>query len=1466
MLRPDPTAPRCFVASRARAALAARGWAIPAAVLVLFPAAAARADVVVAGGTNEVVADAGSIGANLDFTQGDGTAGTLTVTGGGIYNGSWTMNNAIGVFDLNGGFFTIAPGGGTTNTAVGTCSIGVTNGSLSLASNSFLVGFNGTLDVRSTGSLAIIDERWLQNATSLQLAGNYVLPGDLASLIYAGTVDVTYAGALSLSGGNTSAILTSGAASGDLTFSGAVSGTGNLLIGKEGGSTANVTLALTGGFTGRTIIDGATAAINTQASIGSQGLTMQTATVTSSTNLLIGGAQTYFLNGTNSFTGTGVVASTLTVNGEMQGNGNLALSNTALVVGGATSTYNGEIALSGGSTISTGNSQWVGQLGGLSMNTDGLVTSFTYTGSDAATFAGPLTLGEGNNGISLSGAGATGTLTLGGTVAQAPGTVGNLVITSNAGATGTINLAFTGGGFDGRTVISEAKVGIGTAASIGALGLDLNDGADVTLNTDLTLGAAQQLRLDGLTNVTAGTGTSLTVDGDMQGTGTLQLANIDLTVGAGATGVFTGGLILRDTSTVTSANNTWLAAITTLSFGGDGTATSFEYSGAPDVTSGATLDVGTGTATVKATGAGGLALNGAVSGTGTLVLENVDLSVGAGAGATFTGGLQLRGGSAATVASADWIGGLDALGMNADGAATSLEYSGAGNATTAADVTVGAGTAAVTLTGAGNLAFTGAVAGTGDIKLSDGGVGTGTFNLAFTSGSFTGRTVVDGIDGSISTAASFGTAGLTVGGGAEVTLGANAALAGTADLLIDGTATLTGSAASRTLGVAGGLNSTGAGTDLTLGRVALTVGDGAASNFDGGITLTDGASLILDGAVLTNAAVAGAAGAAAGSLTISGVGTLASIGVARDFNGILSVGDHGDSALSVMNVAGAVNLAAGATLRSYLIDDTGLADQLAATGAVQAGGATAKIYYDEDYYTGTLIPAAGTTTTYQVVSATGGLGGTFGTVKFVTVDPLTGIETSRTIDQVNGTRFLGGVFEVAYGANDFALTITGFPGPDPLGPGTTSTNVVVDVPYGSGTVRRNANIGIVQNSQINASVVAMNALIADPASSADAQYVGTQLLLNSAGPYASATFAVSSLANPYAMPNATMGQLFQAGDVAMKRLMQLRNGLLPADGQGAGGSQAAVGQGAQQGGMRASRPFGAELNGATPDIASRVWTRGFGYAQNVTNDTWADSKYSVVSGGAMLGADTYVGNGAIFGGFVGYAPGSVDITTGLVDESNNLNGVDFGVYGSWVPGKGRWYVEGSAVGQFGMVDRSRTLYVPGVVRVANSSNNQWGLSAGGETGLNLWMGGDTYLQPYARAFFGMFNREGYTESGAGSADLTVGNQQAYAIQPAAGARFMHGMRMGGSVLTPYVGGGFTAMVPLGDWSTTATNSFSGLPGFTVTADPETRYGGSVEAGMEWAMPSGLTAYASFNGLFMTDEQQYGGQVGLNIPF
>jgi hypothetical protein len=95
---------------------------------------------------------------------------------------------------------------------------------------------------------------------------------------------------------------------------------------------------------------------------------------------------------------------------------------------------------------------------------------------------------------------------------------------------------------------------------------------------------------------------------------------------------------------------------------------------------------------------------------------------------------------------------------------------------------------------------------------------------------------------------------------------------------------------------------------------------------------------------------------------------------------------------------------------------------------------------------------------------------------------------------------------------------------------------------------------------------------------------------------------------------------------------------------------------------------------------------------------------------------------------------------------------------------------------------------------------------------------------------------------------------------------MHSIRLGRDVLSPFVGAALTVQVPLGSWDATATNAYSATPGYTVYGSPETRVGATFEAGIEFASYKGITAYGSFNGQVLDSEQQYGGQVGLNIPF
>ena len=1355
--------------------LSAARW-VPLAALTLagWLSNRSHAQTAVAGGTTTTITVADLLAAgNLEFTQGDGTAGTLQLTTGGTFTNPWSINDAIARFDLGGNSFTISSLAPAGNTATGTCTIQVANGTLTFGDNSFLAGFAGTLTASDGGSLVLQQSDWLAGTTVINLSG----VAGTATLTWDSSAAVTYAGALNLLGGNTSTIATT-QDTGVLTLTGAVAGNGNLTL-EHTSVTAGPTivLGLSGGFTGRTILDTANVRVNTQESIGSDGLTLDGATLTAGTDLAIDAAQTLVVGSASTIVGTGAAGSltTMTVVGEMQGAANLTLDAIDFQVDGAASTFSGDVSLRGGTQLSVSNDAWLAAVGTISMNADGAATTFAYTGAAAGAFAGTLDLGAGNATVSSAQDFAL-TGTIGGT--------GNLLVTRSAGSTAEIGLGFTAGSFTGTTIVSSTEARLITANSIGDTGLTLASG-DLTIDAglgSLTIGAAQAFTVTGTSSLTGDGGAlPVTVDGTMSGGGTLTLNDIAMTV------------------------------------------------------------------------------NGAAS--------------------TFVGGVRLDAGSDLTVANAAWVGALGALTFDA---ASTVAYTGAtaatydGSLTLTSDATIqtsGAGAAALTLSGA--------VSGPGDLTLETAAGSTAGFTLGLT-GTFGGSTIVNDADVRINTNASIGQGGLQLNDldltGLDATIGANLSLGNAQALTVAGTVSMAGASGGLLVSAQGGLQSAAAAT-LALDDIALTVGDGAASTFTGDITLADGATLTLDGADLSGAAVGSVAVGSA--VTLGGVGTVGSIGsVATPFRGILELGDLGASASSVLSVAGDARLAAASKLRSHFLESaggTGTADLLSVAGTFAAGSSTANLVFDPAIFTGTWIPAAGQTETYTVVTAAGGLSGTFSRVNVVTIDPVTGLSTTRALNQSGETRFLGGGFSVDYGATSFSVSVLGIGGPAPLPPrGTTDTDVIVPVQVGSATVDRNANVGVVSNSQINRSVEAMNDLLVDPTASADAKFVATQLLLNDAPAYASAVVASSGLSNPQALPTSLMLGMFDTGDVSMRRLMQLRPP-----------SNRAVSAGAVRGQDRQSAPqasgttgtatatpvavsrrrsFGAELYGPSPDTGIRGWARGFGWTGSFDSQPWAQTSYSSVIGGAMVGADIAVGGGGILGGFVGYMPGSVDVTGGLVDESMTLNGVNFGLYGSWVPNNGNWYLAGSATGAWASIDRTRTLFVPGAVRNADSSSTAWSAAMMGETGWNIWLGGDTYLDPYVRAAFGYFNQGSYNESGAGSLNLAVGDQQAYSLQPSIGARFMHGIRSGGSVITPYVGGAFTAIVPMGDWTVAATNSFTSLPLIEVYGDPDTQYGGSIEAGVEWAMPSGFTVFAAFNGMFLSEGNVLGGSAGIVIPF
>jgi hypothetical protein len=535
--------------------------------------------------------------------------------------------------------------------------------------------------------------------------------------------------------------------------------------------------------------------------------------------------------------------------------------------------------------------------------------------------------------------------------------------------------------------------------------------------------------------------------------------------------------------------------------------------------------------------------------------------------------------------------------------------------------------------GSGGLTLSGFASGSGNLVVENTGGSTSAFTLALT-GSFDGTTTVNDADVTINTQGSVGQDGLTLNTTTvmDATIGAPLAFGSAQLLTIGGTVNMSGGTANAAINAQGGLHSAAAAT-LNLDDIDLTVGDGTASTFTGDISLTDGASLTLDGADLGAVDLASIAGGA--EVTFGGVGTIGSIGDLAAFSGRLNLGDLGASASSVLNVTGNASLAAASILRSHFLSTsggTGTADQLAVGGAFTAGSSTASLVFDPTVFDpsgGTWIPTPGDTDTYTVVTATGGFNGTFGTVNVVTIDPITGLPTTRTLDQSGETRFLGAGFSVDYTGTAFSVSILGIGGPDPLPvPGTTNTNVIVPVDVGGTIVNRNANVGVVQNQQINQSAAAMNVLA--QTATGDTEFVATQLLLQS-GPaaYASSVVAVSAPTNPYALPTTLMLGMSEAGDLAMERLMQLRPQMTapqaPPRQRGTGGPRSTAV--AQSVASTRRKAFGAELNGPTPDEGMRGWARGFGFTGSFSNQNWAQTSYDSTLGNVAAGVDTVLGDG-----------------------------------------------------------------------------------------------------------------------------------------------------------------------------------------------------------------------------------------------
>ncbi|MGA2063424.1 MAG: autotransporter-associated beta strand repeat-containing protein [Thermoguttaceae bacterium] len=559
------------------------------------------------------------------------TATTYNVSGGSTSAAATALSGSGGL-TLTGGGLLVVSG---ANTYQGPTTI--SGGTLQIA---------GGFDRLPTISAVV-----MAPATVLDLNGN---PQTIGSLSGSGTV-------------LNSAALTVGTDSTDTTFSGAISGSGDLL--KTGVGT--LTLAGSNTYSGKTYINAGILQIGNYGSTGSLG----------PGNVVDNATLMFSLSGT------------VTVANNISGNGNLTQAGLGTLVLTGSNTYTGGTYIDGGTlqlaggpnrlpagtevTIRTGvldlngNNQFIGSLNNVSTGSGG--------GSSTVTLGtATLSIGDGTNSsypYTISGAGSlvlvgSGTVTLSGTNTYTGGTTvsaGNLVLGSTASipATGKI-LIQSGGALDVSGAYSSVTAWLNSnaiqAASAGALALTGNSNENINLAvagggayTNISLGSVGA-------NTYSGT---LTPAGNAYylggGGGTLVMANngalvnstsaarslaINGNVTLSGSNSYGGGTTLN-AGTLNIAGDTSLGTApagpaTNLTFAGNATL----QAGAPNIALAATRNmlVNSGVTATLDTNGGSMTIAGAVGGSGGLAIVGGGVLTLSNSG-TFSGGAQITAGT-----------------------------------------------------------------------------------------------------------------------------------------------------------------------------------------------------------------------------------------------------------------------------------------------------------------------------------------------------------------------------------------------------------------------------------------------------------------------------------------------------------------------------------------------------------------------------------------------------------------------------------------------------------------------------------------------------------------------------------------------------------------------------------------------------------------------------------------------------
>jgi fibronectin-binding autotransporter adhesin len=951
------------------------------------------------------------------------TGGTLALSGAGSIAASSGVNLAAGGarFDISG-----ANGGRTIQDLTGVAGTSVVLGGNSLTvgtanNTSFAGNISGTggLTKQGSGTLTLLGTNTYSGVTTVSggtLVGNSTsLQGNIvnnAAVVFNQSSDGTYAGNMSGSGSLTKT------GSGNLTLTGTNTYVGGTTV--SAGTLTGTTTSLQGDITNNAAVVFNQTTSGTYAGVisgtGSLAMTGPGTVILTNSNSYGGGTTisdgvlqlgnggtTGMITGNVVVSGNGTLAfnrsDAITFAGDISGTGGIMLMGPGTVALTGTNTFSGGTAIGGGivqvaSDAAFGAANTTLKIGGGA--TVQALASFTSgrpvtligiggkfdTNGNTLTLEGPIT---GGGALTKTGVGTlilTGTNTYSGGTTVEAGTVQGNTASLQGAITNNASVVFDQG-TDGT--YAGAMSGTGGLTKAGAGNLTLTGVNSYTGNTTVSGGTL--------------TGSTTSLQGNI-GVASNATVAFNQTVDGVYNGVLSGGGALvkigSGNLTLTGAN-TYSGGTTVAGGTLTGTTTSLQGNIVNNAT--VAFDQGiNGTYAGNMSGSGGFVKNG----TGTVILAGTNsysggttvnggvLQLGAGnllatgSALTVNGGTFDFNGNSQTVGALSGAGGAIALGSG------TLTASSADNATLASAI---GGNGSFVKMGSGTLTLTGASTYTGGTTVNEGTLQLGTGGALAAKGALTITGGTFNLDGNSQTVGALSGSGGTIalGGGTLTTNSASnttlaSAITGSGSFVKQGSGTLTLTGANSYAGgttVSGG---TLVGNTTSLqGNIlnnAAVVFDQASNGVYGG-ALSGSGTLTKTGAGLLNltgnSVVGGGTTVSAGTLAVNGsltsnvtVGAGGAIGGTGTITGLLALSG---GTLAPGNSIGTLNVTGNFTQTGgvYQVEANagGQSDKIVATGtAAISGGTTVQVLAAQGVYQ--------RSTTYTILSATGGLTGTYG--------------------------------------------------------------------------------------------------------------------------------------------------------------------------------------------------------------------------------------------------------------------------------------------------------------------------------------------------------------------------------------------------------------------------------------------------------------------------------------------------------